>query len=94
MLSPTSLEINASVTESRYTIKSYYYTKPNEQEVIKVMCNIIALPCLVCKTTFRVAVFFDYFIVSSNTMWQQKGLLVMMMIKWLYKKVHAHDLCS
>ena len=42
-----SLEINASVTESRYTIKSYYYAKPNEQEVIKVMCNIIVLQSLV-----------------------------------------------
>ena len=32
----TSYEINASATESGYTIKSHYCAMPNEQESIKV----------------------------------------------------------
>ena len=36
-LLPTSHEINASATESGYTIKSNYYAMPNEEEFIKVM---------------------------------------------------------
>ena len=32
----TSYEINASVSESGYTIKSHYYAMPKEEEFIKV----------------------------------------------------------
>ena len=32
-----SYEINASATESGYTIKSHYHAMPNEQESVKVM---------------------------------------------------------
>ena len=73
MFLPTSYEINASASESGYTIKSHYYAGSSEQELIMVtytnsnysMYNATVL-ITVYINLYRVAVLSVYFIVSMN----------------------------
>lgn len=78
----TSYEINASATESGYTIKSHYCAMPNEQDSIKVR-NIKYNSCLLyMEWIFRVAVLFVCFIGNWSVTWWQKDLLLTM-VAWL-----------
>ena len=87
MIWPYSHEINASASESGYTIKSHYYSRPNEERVIKVMdtfyYTIRSYTIVTIHNTLRVAALFICFIVSLNVIWQQKDPLLMIMMKLL-----------